>query len=418
MEKLKICILTPHAPTLTGSSIQSFRLALKLKEMGTRIFMVFSLNVGTKNTAPCYATVYEKKALAAGISVYKKPDDIITKWDRYKFYLKLFWHKRQEYQLVYINGMPQSVPFFVLIFKLLGKKVVVKMTGLGLNDPDSLKTIHKYSWCDFKLLSLADKFVGTSTALCKAYRQSELLPKNKLVQIPNGVDTEFFTPLFDNGKKQALKKKLGLPLDAKIVTYIGGVRKEKGLDFLLNTWDYVIRQYPKAILLIIGPLCPVCPAVRENDQEFINLLKEKAGLYFLKSEKSLTLLRPPEPKNNIYVLNAQENINEFLQVSDIFLFFSRLEGMPNAIMEAMASGLPCITQDIEEISGDLITHNEMGFAIRGENVEPMSKAIVELLNDEAKRAKIGQAARQKMEDEFDIKKIAQQHYSLYRQLVG
>jgi len=412
LNRLKVCILSLDSPLYGGGTIQAFRLALKLKALGAQPFMVFSLNRDSKSYQACYAKSYEEEVQAAGIPVYKKPEDMAGKWPSYKFYLKLFWQLRHEYQLVYIKGISRMLSWFVLFFKLLGKKVVIKMTGLGFNDPASLKQLQQYSWLRFKLLALADRFVGISSALCNAYRRSKLLPEAKLVQIPNGVDTTLFAPQPDESKKQRLKKELGLPLGDKIVTYVGGIKQAKGIDLLINTWEQVVKQYPKATLLIIGPLCLLC----QKDEELFDSLTRKAGLYVFQDKKAVRLLRLSKPVNNIQVLGARENINEYLQASDVFVFLSRMEGMPNAVMEAMASGLPCVTLDIGEITGDLITHKELGYAIAGENIAAVTQAIVELLNDEAKCTKMGRAARQRMLQEFTIEKIAHRHYSLYQQL--
>ncbi len=211
MDKLKVCLLIPDFPICTGVNTQALNLALNLNKLGTQSFLVFSLNTAYNLHKPCYDKSYEEKLAAAGIPVYQKPGDMRKKWASYKFYLKLFWRLQSEYQLVYISGVSNMICWFTLFFKLLGKKVVIKMTGMNINDPITLQRHPHYSWLPLKLLTLADRFVGTSTSLCNAYRESPLFPDSKLVQIPNGVDTAVFTPLLEQAKNEDLKKKLKLP---------------------------------------------------------------------------------------------------------------------------------------------------------------------------------------------------------------
>lgn len=417
MSKLKICLLIPDFPICTGANTQALNLALNLNKLGAQTFLVFSLNTGPNTHKPCYDKSYEEKLTAADIHVYQKPADMGEKWASYKFYLKLFWRMRNEYQLIYITGISPMICWFTLFFKLMGKKVAVKMTGMGINDPITLQQRPQYNWFLLKLLALTDKFVGVSTTLCETYRKSSLFPNTKLVQIPNGVDTKAFAPLLNETNKQELKKKLNLPLEDKIVTYVGSIRRGKGIDLLINSWEKAVKQYPKATLLAIGPLCPICSVVRESDKEFIDLLKRKVGMYLFKDKDILKLLVLSNSKYKIQVLGIKGNIPEYLQASDVFVFLSRSEGMPNAVMEAMSSGLPCVTLDIGEISADLIPHEEVGHTIAEENIDVLISTIVGLLNDGTKRDTIGQAARQKMVDEYSIEKIAEQHYSLYQLLL-
>lgn len=415
--QLEVCFLIPDFPICTGANTQALTLALELKKLGVQPIMVFSLNKIYNLQYPCYDKSYEQKLQDAGIPVYKKPDEMGDRWKSYKFYLKLFWRIRNDFQIIYINGTSPMICWFILFFKLLGKKIIIKMTGKGINDPITLLKAPEFNWFLLKLLSLSDKFLGTSSALCDAYRESSLLPDSKLVQIPNGVNTELFAPIKNEDKKREIKKQLGLPAEDKIVTYVGSVRRGKGVDLLITCWESVVKQYPNATLIIIGPLCPMCPTVRKHDKEFVDLLKRKVGMYLLKDKDVLKLLLLTKSKYKIDILGTKSDIFKYLQASDIFTFLSRNEGMPNALMEAMSVGLPCITLNIDEISGDLITHDEVGHTIADENLEHLTQGIVDLLNNDEKRAKMGATARKKILAEYKIEDIAHQHYSLYKELL-
>ncbi|MBI5787955.1 MAG: glycosyltransferase family 4 protein [Candidatus Schekmanbacteria bacterium] len=416
MPEIKVCILIPHAPTHTGSSIQALHLAKALKRLGIQVIMVFGLTLHSRDFSPCRDLSFEEKLNAAGIAYYKKPENILTKRDSYFFSFKLFWRLRRDYQIVYSNGMPLLVAWLVPFFKLMGKKVVIKMTGLGFNDPESLRKVDKHHRVSLKLLTLTDRFIGTSGALCDAYRNSKLFSPNKLVQIPNGVDTALFSPISGPEAKQALRKKLGLPVQDKIITYVGGIRRAKGIDLLINNWEQLLEQLPDAALLLIGPFCPVCSG-EISDPEFLDLLKRTIGLRVGRSCASSELLLLSDTAQRVHFVGVQDNIRQYLQASDVFLFLSRQEGMPNAVLEAMAAGLPCVSLDIKEISGDILANPDVGITLPEAKADEWVKIVLDLLNNEEKRFKIGQAARQAVERKFTLMSVAEKHYKLYQELL-
>ncbi|MBI5787475.1 MAG: glycosyltransferase family 4 protein [Candidatus Schekmanbacteria bacterium] len=414
---VKICILIPDFTICSGANTQSLHLAQTLKNLSAQPFLVFGLNAEAPLGKPCHDNNFLGQLGKSGIPFYQKPENLKKKWESYKYFYKFFFDHREDFQLVYINGMSNMICWFVLFFKLLGKKVVIKMTGIGINDPLTLEKLPAYNRLLLKILYITDKFVGTSTALCESYRNSYLFPQSKLVQIPNGVNTDLFSPLTDDLNKKELKKRLGIPVNDKIVTYIGSVRRGKGIDLLFNCWEQVLEKHPDATLLVVGPLCPLCPAVRLQDKEFVDLLRKKVGIFLVEDKEVVKMLILSKPKNKIQLLGTKNNIYEYLQASDLFVFLSRSEGMPNALMEAMASGLPSVTLDIDEISRDLITGNEYGHKIEGENLIALVSSISDLLSNPEKCSHIGKASREKILKEFKIEEIAQKHLALYRELL-
>ena len=75
---------------------------------------------------------------------------------------------------------------------------------------------------------------------------------NKIMTIPNGVDTSIFYPIISEHDKVQLRRKLGLPLDKKIVLYVGFLIQRKGVDLLLDSWSSVVKEN-NACLVMVGP---------------------------------------------------------------------------------------------------------------------------------------------------------------------
>ena len=102
-----------------------------------------------------------------------------------------------------------------------------------------------------------------------------------------------------------------------------------------------------------------------------------------------------------------EDVRPFLETSDIFVLPSRNEGLPYALLEAMASGLPCVATDVGGIS-DAISHGMNGMVVPPESPEALADAISELLNDPDKRSKMGELARATVASNFNGVESAKQ----------
>ncbi|HEX6035991.1 MAG TPA: glycosyltransferase family 4 protein, partial [Anaerolineales bacterium] len=105
---------------------------------------------------------------------------------------------------------------------------------------------------------------------------------------------------------------------------------------------------------------------------------------------------------------SREGLMKCYQQANIFLFPSRHEGMPNAMLEAMASGLPVIASCIAG-NEELVVEGETGYLVPSENVESLQTALKELLIDPAAREHMGMASRRHVEANYSWESTAQQY---------
>jgi glycosyltransferase involved in cell wall biosynthesis len=94
--------------------------------------------------------------------------------------------------------------------------------------------------------------------------------------------------------------------------------------------------------------------------------------------------------------------------ANLFLFPSRHEGMPNAMLEAMSSGLPVVATKIAG-NEELVIEGETGFLIPSENVDALRDALRKILTDPSLREKMGAASRQRVEQEYSWENVARQY---------
>ena len=109
-------------------------------------------------------------------------------------------------------------------------------------------------------------------------------------------------------------------------------------------------------------------------------------------------------------------LKEQYSAANLFLFPSRHEGMPNAVLEAMASGLPVVATRIAG-SEELVVDGETGTLVPAENVDALREALRPLLLDESARTRMGRAARRRVEESFGWARVAQQYQEILEEAI-
>lgn len=313
---------------------------------------------------------------------------------------------QDRFSVAVFMGVPPTYQLEIL--KSLGKKVVVRMTGFQLND---LVTIKENQQELFSCLSSVDRFIGLSPPLSRSVAESGLDP-SRLVEIHNMVDTEYYSPAAWD-EKGTLRHLLNLPQDVFLITFVGNFRLAKGIDILLKAWDLIRAANKKTCLLLLGPLCSKCGGLEKPCQEKeITAARVKQAMDLLGGKFSQLI----QQHERMIFAGVRENIRDYLRASDLFLFPSKREGMPNALMEAMACSLPCVTSDIEEITSDLIPSDRFGLTISGDNPKEYARAVLKLMADGDLRERLGKEARQRMKNKFSPSRIRDRYVDLLGEL--
>jgi glycosyltransferase involved in cell wall biosynthesis len=124
-----------------------------------------------------------------------------------------------------------------------------------------------------------------------------------------------------------------------------------------------------------------------------------------------------EKWDNVRFIGETQKPEEFLSKVDLFICPSREEGFPNALMEAMASRLPCVASKIGGVEA-LITNNENGVLFESENSDKLAKKCIDLLQDRKKRKYLGENARMHMLANYSFEAISEKYVDLYESLIS
>ncbi len=217
----------------------------------------------------------------------------------------------------------------------------------------------------------------------------------KTTYIPNGVDLDKFHPISSSDDKRVLRKKLNLPTGTPIVTFVGSIISRKGVDTLIESWRIVLEQSPNALLLLIGPTANECSQYSASYNAFIEQLIQQS----------------PDP-SKIILTGQVSNVVDYLRSSDIFVFPSLNEGMPNAVLEAYGCGLPCVLTEFTGLEDSFGDSNSHYILVERKPVE-IAKAILDLLKDTEKAMRLSRQVRIFAEQTMSIDATLDQYARLY-----
>ena len=218
-------------------------------------------------------------------------------------------------------------------------------------------------------------YLANSESVKNFYVKNIGVSPEKITVIPNGIDISFYDKIERN---ENLRLSLGIKPEEIIIICIANLHENKGHKYLLEAFENIYKENNKIKLLLVGD---------GNEKE--NLLNQ------IKNYVS---------KNNILFLGKRTDVPQLLRISDIFALPTLFEGMSNAIMEAMACGLPIITTDIAE-NKELIENKKIGILIPTKKTSEIERNISLLLGNNDMRKDLGKNAKKIISENFSIEKI-------------
>lgn len=371
-------------PLPTGAGLQALRLSKGLIEKDLDVFVV----TGHLDDSPKFEVLEDIPIHRLGTFGPNRLWHYL--WGiRAAFFL---FKMRHRYDILHVHAINVWALVPAICSKWLGKRVILKMTGAYQDDPPSLAK-EKLGWLKFKIFSYADITVSISPLLSSLYER--LCPKQKLREIPNGVDVLRYYPASESDRV-GLRKKLNLPLNTQLITFVGVVQKTKGVDFLVEAFSLIAKTHSDVSLVLVGPT--------ELKPEFV--------------EKLLTHINQTGLSDRVILTGNVSNVEEYLRASDIFAFPSEREGLGTVVLEAMACGVPPIVVNLPQVSEYLIDHAKTGLIINERNPKVFAEGLVSLLEDKALRKQMGNQARFAVEEKFSMEAMINTYQALYSSLLN
>ncbi|GAB6182654.1 glycosyltransferase family 4 protein [Thermodesulfovibrio hydrogeniphilus] len=228
-----------------------------------------------------------------------------------------------------------------------------------------------------KILSyFSDYLIAVSEAVASDIVKYDWIKHSKVKVIYNGISVEKFKIAFD---KREIRKKFNLSTDKIIIGTVGRLHPAKGQEYLIKA----VADIKNVTIVIAG------------EGELKDYLKNIANKYNVE----LILL------GNL----DNEEIPYFLKSIDIFCFPSLWEGLPLAVIEAMAAELPIVASDIPSLVGIL---GDCALYFPAKDVENLRKILLSVINSEDKRKELSTKAKMRVEN-FSIKNVVRKYESLF-----
>ena len=293
--------------------------------------------------------------------------------------------RRIKPDLLHVYGLFSTASTAILAKNLLGVPVVLKLLrgGPKLGDIDRLRQKLLGHWRLEKICGRVDGFITISTDLADELHAIGV-PASICHEIPNGVDTDRFRPI-GSSERAELRHTLGLPPEAPIVVFSGRLEKEKRVDRLLRLWPRIRDQHHDATLVIVG----------HGSQT-----------------KSLAANAPP----GVLLIGAVDDVSPYLRTADVFVLPSIAEGLSNALLEALACGLPAVVSDLLG-NRQLIDDGVNGFLVRLDDEAGLLQTLSQLLTNPLLQSYLGRAARSRIEQDYTLSQTADRLVGLYRTLL-
>jgi glycosyltransferase involved in cell wall biosynthesis len=244
------------------------------------------------------------------------------------------------------------------------------------------------------VLTKADAFSAISAEIASEWTSSGI-PSGRIHLIPNSVDTARFTPP-GPGQKLLLREQLDLPREAVIAIYTGRLVSYKGLPLLLRVWNEIRIKHPNVMLILAGT----------------------GGLDIHNCEAELRdYVKANHMGQHVRFTGAVQNVADYLQASDLFVFPTENDAFPSSIVEAMACGLAVISTPVGAID-TIITHGTNGILIEPKNHKQLFEALDVMISDTAHYSPMGLAAVQTVRDRYSAERTNENYVALFQSIIN
>ena len=237
-------------------------------------------------------------------------------------------------------------------------------------------------------MGFANEIIAVSESVKRHIILKQRIGPKKVSVIHNGIDVDKYT---GDGNSKEAKKNFGLHNDPVVVGVVGRLDKQKGIAFFLRAASEVLKVEKHVQFLIVG---------EGPQRQELEKLSRKLGI-----------------SGYVVFLGFIEDVPQIMSLIDIFVLPSLWEGLPISLLEAMAARKPVIATGVGGIP-EVLADEVSGLLVPPKDTKALTKAILELLKDTAKREAMGEKARQRVAESFNIERMVRDYEECYLHYVG
>ena len=296
----------------------------------------------------------------------------------------VWWFVRNlpRYRVVHFRTHADRYFITYLLTKLYGKRLILSAT-LDDSVPAIVRSYRpSRRWLAACALRLFDGFVSISR---KLYEETSLcVPPRKCFLIENGIPQARVDP--DIGA--ATRERLGIPLTALVLVYVGGLCERKDPLFLVRSHRAILRARPDCRLMLVGPI------LEPN--------------YFAEMQR---LIEAEQIQDRVVFVGRVADPHPYYAAADIMVFASRMEGFGMVVPEAMGHGLPVVVRHLPGVNDSFVNQGTTGFLFS--DAHDYERGVLHLAADPELRRSIGDRARVLVRAKYDMMMCARAYLDVY-----
>ncbi|MCH7527839.1 MAG: glycosyltransferase [Planctomycetes bacterium] len=233
-------------------------------------------------------------------------------------------------------------------------------------------------------------FTAVSHAGAAQLQHQLSVPTTNVCVLPNGVDTSRFAPATPQ-TRLAARRALAIADHEFVIVTVGALVPVKDHATAIQALHKHVPKGRSCRFLVVG------------DGPLAQTLEHQA-------KKGPTHVR-------CEFLGRRDDVPDVLHAADLFVLSSRYEQMSNALLEAMAVGLPVVATDVGD-SARMVEHERSGLITPPADVDALGRAVARMIDNPELRRRFGERARRRVVEEFGVDKMVDRYTSFYQSLLG
>jgi glycosyltransferase involved in cell wall biosynthesis len=302
--------------------------------------------------------------------------------------LRYLWQQRDEYDVIHVHSLDSPSLAAAIIKHLLPTKTYIqKIPRFGNGSSFDLLARSRLGRARLRyVLDKADAVIplgSDETTPLEALG----LPAGRIVRIPNGVDTDYFAPP-EPEERCVLKRSFGIPVEAFLGIVVARLIPRNNVVAALEAWKRFVAVHPNAVLIVAG-----------HGPEGSRLAAYANDNFYGRSV--------------IFTgMTSREEVARLMRTADVFVGYSASEGMSNAMLEAVSSGLPVVASRGPGMD-QVVAHAESGFLFDPDRPVDGADYIIRLAEDPMLTRELSSTARGIAESRYSFERVARDVERLY-----
>ena len=299
--------------------------------------------------------------------------------------------------LIHVHGFSSKNILLAVVAKMFRRPIVLHLHTALHDEPAAVAGQGRLAWWAF---ATADHYLSVSPGLT-AHFLAAGLPSDRISPAPNGVDTERFRPATSD-ERVALRTALGLPLARPLILFVGIMSRDKQPHLLYDAWLRLQRDSALASTLVL--VGATSPRQFEADADLVAEIRRRADEAGF-SDRVIFV-----PPNN--------QIHDYFRAADVYAMPSIREGLPVALLEAMACGLPCVASRLPGATDVMIEDDVNGRLVPPRDATLLASALGAAIANHGEAARMGAAARRTIEERYTTARVAEIWLAAYQHVLA